>query len=260
MEMNTDVAQQVLDELIPIFETLETQSAAILRFLREKGIATEQDLAPYLEQAGDASSVKWRAARLRLGRLLSLTEKAANPASDERKRLEDASDESGTTTPVKHEQRETQDEQQAESEQGELHGGAAEREGDKSVEDRRRAQAAERQEQAEIPKSRQQQAAQLATQRTVEKTFGTSRPAEEDESADLQQNKSKVSEEKQAAREKPVSKEATQPPKLAASGSQQKADAPAETVQDRGRAGSAGNNHQKTVSSQPTKPRKKNAA
>jgi hypothetical protein len=62
---------ELLNELFSAFEDLETQSAGILQFLKEKGLATDEELAPYLKQAGDASEVRWRAARLRMDALLA---------------------------------------------------------------------------------------------------------------------------------------------------------------------------------------------
>jgi len=70
-ESDGKVGGELLDELFSAFEDLETQSAGILQFLKEKGLATDEGLAPYLKQAGDASEVRWRAARLRMDALLA---------------------------------------------------------------------------------------------------------------------------------------------------------------------------------------------
>jgi hypothetical protein len=63
--------KEVLDGLFTLLETLETQNSALLEFLKEQGIATDEKFAPYLERAGSASSVKWRAARARMTYLLA---------------------------------------------------------------------------------------------------------------------------------------------------------------------------------------------
>ncbi len=55
--MNEKIVHEILHELFSSLETLDTQSTAILQFLKDKGIGSEEDLAPYLEQAGDASSL-----------------------------------------------------------------------------------------------------------------------------------------------------------------------------------------------------------
>jgi hypothetical protein len=68
--MNNEAMKEVLNELFSHLERLETQSEAILQFLKEKKRVTDKQLAPYLEQAGNASNVKWRAARVRIDHLL----------------------------------------------------------------------------------------------------------------------------------------------------------------------------------------------
>ena len=83
--MDTNVMQQVLDELFPALEVLETQTGAIVQFLKERGVASDNDLAPFVEQAANASSVRWRAARLRIDHLLSAAAKATE-ASEEKER------------------------------------------------------------------------------------------------------------------------------------------------------------------------------
>ena len=70
-ESDGKLGGELLNELFSAFEDLETQSAGILQFLKEKGLATDEELAPYLKQAGDASEVRWRAARLRMDALLA---------------------------------------------------------------------------------------------------------------------------------------------------------------------------------------------
>jgi len=72
--MNSEPIKEVLNELFSHLERLETQSDAILQFLKEKKRVTDKQLAPYLEQAGNASNVRWRAARVRTEHLLSLVE------------------------------------------------------------------------------------------------------------------------------------------------------------------------------------------
>ena len=77
--MNENIAQEILHELFPAFEALDTQSAALLQLLKDKGIANEEELAAHFEQAGKASSVRWLAARVRIDYLLSSAMKKAEP-------------------------------------------------------------------------------------------------------------------------------------------------------------------------------------
>lgn len=90
--MNEDIAQELLHELFASLEALETQSAAILSFLKAKGIATDEDLAPHLEQAGNAANVRWLATRVRMDHLLSAAIKAEK---------QDAKAQSDKTEPAK---------------------------------------------------------------------------------------------------------------------------------------------------------------
>src|SRR4029077_1310671 len=69
--MDEAILQQIFDELFSSLEPLETQNAALLQFLKAKSIATDEELAPYLEQAGNASNVRWRGVRVRAGALIS---------------------------------------------------------------------------------------------------------------------------------------------------------------------------------------------
>lgn len=79
--MDEKIVDQILDDLYSSFEDAETQSAAILLFLKDQGIATEEKLAPYFEQAGRASDVRWRAARVRMASLLASAMKATEVAA-----------------------------------------------------------------------------------------------------------------------------------------------------------------------------------
>jgi len=114
--MNSEALKEVLNELFSHLERLETQNEAILQFLKEKKRVTDKQLAPYLEQAGNASNVRWRAARVRIEHLLSpehpekeiklgkqpeLREDAARAGSSEDKRGQ-SSDRDGKETEQGH--------------------------------------------------------------------------------------------------------------------------------------------------------------
>ena len=107
--MNQNIAHEILHELFSSLEALDTQSAALLQFLKDKGIATEKELAPYLEQAGNASNVRWLAARVRVDHLISSAMKA--PERDVTKEpaqpSEDTRESSGKAEPERSGKKET---------------------------------------------------------------------------------------------------------------------------------------------------------
>ena len=89
MENNPEPVKEILEELFSLLETLETQSLALTQFLRDEGIATDEKLAPYLNRAGNASSVKWRAARARMQYLLSPVAKKTDHQEKEKNNQEE---------------------------------------------------------------------------------------------------------------------------------------------------------------------------
>jgi len=77
--------KEIFNELFGLLETLEIQNVGILEFLKEKGIATDEKLAPYMDRAGNAASVKWRAHRARMEHLFSPIPAAVQDIKRERK-------------------------------------------------------------------------------------------------------------------------------------------------------------------------------
>jgi hypothetical protein len=82
MDENTNIVEEILHDLFSSMEALETQNTAILQFLKDKGIATDEELASHLEQAGNASSVRWRGVRVRADYLFASAIKAAEQAAE----------------------------------------------------------------------------------------------------------------------------------------------------------------------------------
>jgi hypothetical protein len=81
--MTNETALEIFDHLFSLLEAQETQSTAMLQLIKDKGIASDKELAPYLDQAGNASSVRWRAARVRINYLLS-SPKPADKAEEKK--------------------------------------------------------------------------------------------------------------------------------------------------------------------------------
>jgi hypothetical protein len=80
-ENNNNIVQEILHDLFSSMEALETQNTAILQLLKDKGIAADEELASRLEQAGNASSVRWRGVRVRADYLFASAIKAAEQAA-----------------------------------------------------------------------------------------------------------------------------------------------------------------------------------
>ena len=99
--MDSAIIDEILEELSSALQRVEAQSTAILELIKEKGVAKEDELAPYLQRANEASSVRWRATRVRIGHLLSGMEKREQQAKDKEKErkemtLQSASEETKT--------------------------------------------------------------------------------------------------------------------------------------------------------------------
>jgi NH3-dependent NAD+ synthetase len=64
--MNIDPAEQVFEDILPYFETLDAQVGAIVQLLKDKGITTNEEFARYVKQADNASNVRKRGFRVRM--------------------------------------------------------------------------------------------------------------------------------------------------------------------------------------------------
>jgi DNA mismatch repair ATPase MutL len=117
--VNEDIVQEILHELLSSLETLETQSAAVLQLLKDKGLASEQELALQLEKAGNASNVRWRAAQVRIDHLVSSAPKTAEreakqqPSKPQEKSQESPTNIRGQTSRTSQGEEEVRNEQQA---------------------------------------------------------------------------------------------------------------------------------------------------
>ncbi len=98
--MDRAAVEQLLDEMLSSLEDLETKAGATLQFLKDKGLATDKDLAAYLEQAGNASNVRRRAARLRMMSLLSSALKNVEEPKDKPKAAPETAKAAATPEPA----------------------------------------------------------------------------------------------------------------------------------------------------------------
>jgi len=80
--MDSVIIDEILEELSSTLQKVESQSAAVLELIKDKGIVREEELAPYLERASAASSVRSRATRVRLAALLAGLDKSELQAKE----------------------------------------------------------------------------------------------------------------------------------------------------------------------------------
>jgi hypothetical protein len=95
--------KEIFDELFGLLESLEAQSMAVTQFLKDQKIGNDKKLTPYLEQAGNASSVKWRAARARMEYLLAPLQKEVDAKKKEAEKKESEKKEPEKNEPEKNE-------------------------------------------------------------------------------------------------------------------------------------------------------------
>ncbi len=93
--MAENPAKEALYELLDYLEQVETQCGALMAFFRSNGTVTDQKLAPFLEQADNATDVKSRAIRARFDNLFATDEtfKSAtdvNPQTPDRQPREES--------------------------------------------------------------------------------------------------------------------------------------------------------------------------
>src|SRR5580765_473285 len=89
MALDEQQLKEILSELFGLLESLETSNIAAFRALAEKKIVTEDEIERLLREAGDASSVKWRAARVRMEYLLTPIEKNKEAAGKSEAKAEE---------------------------------------------------------------------------------------------------------------------------------------------------------------------------
>ena len=113
--MDPQITREILDDLIPSLEALEAKSTAVLEFLKHEGIANDEKIAPYLEQAASASNVRWLGVRVRIERLLSSVKKESDHKESAEKNIKqaEAAKESNSTEPAKTTAAEAQSEEKS---------------------------------------------------------------------------------------------------------------------------------------------------
>lgn len=78
--MSDNPAKDALYELLDYLEQVETRTGALLQFLRDNDIVTDENFAPYLKQASNATDIKSRAIHARFDFLFNTDD--AKPATE----------------------------------------------------------------------------------------------------------------------------------------------------------------------------------
>ncbi|HZZ16958.1 MAG TPA: hypothetical protein VFE08_13465 [Candidatus Sulfotelmatobacter sp.] len=154
--MDEQIIQDILAEVFSALEPLDAQSAAILQFLRAKGLATDDELAPFLEQARNASNVRWLAARVRIGSLLNSALKSVDTKPTEGRSTE--------TKPASQTSEAQTRSKSKEAEQGK------QTNEDDEAEETTRASATESQQKKPVPAQASPNKAEQTTQQTTQQT------------------------------------------------------------------------------------------
>src|SRR4051812_877048 len=105
--MDEKIVKEILDSLFSSLEDLDARSTAALQFLKDKGLATSEELAPALKQAEAAASVRSRAARARIEYLLAgvMREEEKPSETKEEDETESSTDDQSKTSPPKEDEK-----------------------------------------------------------------------------------------------------------------------------------------------------------
>ena len=106
--MDSKTVDEIIEELSSTLQRIDTQSAAVLAIIKAKGLATDEELASYLQRAAAASNVRWRAIRVRVEYLLAGREKNEVNAEGEEKVEADAGSRGGEQEAERSDERKKQ--------------------------------------------------------------------------------------------------------------------------------------------------------
>jgi hypothetical protein len=82
--MDPEAFKPILEELFSSLEPLDAQNSAMLALLKAKGLATQEEFAPFLQEASNAASVRWLAVRVRTAALIANLMRPEQTAAEEK--------------------------------------------------------------------------------------------------------------------------------------------------------------------------------